>query len=132
MSALLDTFTSLMRDFVAGRVSATDFVAGYETLRNSLLDAQATALSAHPEVAAAARDLDRGLATGHIGSAEYEVRLGAVYDELEELEIPPSSPEAGILDQVYLQVESWEEGEPVSQLESSVASALDELDGLEL
>jgi len=132
MSALLDTFTSLMRDFVAGRVSATDFVAGYETLRNSLLDAQATALRAHPEVAAAARDLDRGLATGHIGSAEYEVRLGAVYDELEELEIPPSSPEAGILDQVYLQVESWEEGEPVSQLESSVASALDELDGLEL
>src|SRR5688572_8960413 len=125
MSALLDSFTSLMRDFVAGRVAATDFVAGYETLRNSLLDAQASALKAHPEIAAAARDLDRGLATGRIGSAEYEVRLVAVYDELDELEIPPSSAEAGILDQVYLQVESWEEGEPVSRLESCVASALD-------
>ena len=132
MSALLDRFQSLMRDFAAGRVAAADFVAGYESLRRSLLDAQTAALKAHPEVAAAARELDRGLATGHIGSAEYEVRMGAVYDGLGELEIPPGSAEAGILDRVYLQVESWEGGEPASRLEFCVASALDELDGLDL
>ena len=121
-----------MRDFVAGRVAAADFVAGYETLRNSLLDAYAAALKAHPEVVAAARDLDRSLAAGRMGPAEYEVRLGAAYDELDELEIPPSSAEAGILDRVYLQVDSWEDGEPVAPLESSVASAREERDGLEL
>jgi hypothetical protein len=121
-----------MRDFVAGRVAATDFVAGYEALRNSQLDAHAAALNAHPEVVAAARDLDRGLAAGRMGPAEYEARLGAVYDGLDELEIPPGSAEAGILDRVYVQVDSWEEGEPDSQLQSDVASALEELDGLAL